>query len=211
MVPTKCLAVCNIRWHWRGPSIGKAGFFGSLNLSSLTVRYQKTIVKLRYGGAGVGWGPAVPVKHSPLRTAPRRSYPGAVPVRPLPPPKDRGTLGASSEVMPSKGLVFRNESLKRELTFNDFQGPCGYVDFSVGVLIWGKSSTLLVFGIPPAPKALVPLPPDPVGLVIAADLEMWLSQAHGAILFCGDSAVIGVSATESIGYMIPKLEVTQGG
>jgi hypothetical protein len=175
-----------------------------ISIGSVTVSDQKTTLKLRYIGSGASLGPPIPVKRSVSR------------LRVRPEPKDRGTAGGSTESMNSGGFVFRNGRLGRELMFNDFIGLCGYVEYGVG-FVAGKSMTGLVFGVPLAAKlgqrTILPdqLPPILVKPPIADGPEIYLEQANGVILFTGDNISVGASVTGAVGFMIPKVEVTQAG
>jgi len=128
---------------------------------------------LRYGGlgAGVGFGAKLP-RFGKIDLKIRGQSVGAA---------------GAVEALPATGIVFAAESIgARELTREDFNGACLYVEGGLG-LVAGASGTAMLFGVSAADLALlIAAMSNPAGQMVAFGLaQRVIASAHGVIFFAG--------------------------
>lgn len=128
---------------------------------------------LRYGGLGVGLGFGARLPRF-----------GKIDLK----VRGQSVGGAGAvEALPSTGIVFAAESIgARDLSREDFNGACLYVEGGLGVVA-GGSGTAMLFGLNAAELALLfAAMSSPAGQVIAYGMsQRVLKTAKGAIFFAG--------------------------
>lgn len=178
-------------WAYETGSSGGLGlglFAGSGG--SITLKNPKQeLVRLRYGGLGVGASIGL-----------RLPRVGKIELK----IKGKGAgIGGSAEAFPSTGEVFVADDLVgRELTRDDFTGPCLYVEAGAGIAV-GASSSAILFGLDPKLlAAAIVMGSTPAGALGSAFIQRQLLQsARGAIISIGVnvSAQVGAGAAAYIG------------